>query len=159
MEATHVEQRSSSVFRIATWTLGVLLVIVIAGVVISQFTSVFSQQHGRIEELIAHLRRGGLTVRSVEEMDETLGAQRRVRLSVDAQMFEILQFDMSNVEQAARLDQIRQSGTMEIDGSPQPVEVNGNFVLAGYADHPDRDRLARTFHGFAAPRTKELPAH
>jgi hypothetical protein len=148
MEAVNVGQRGSPAFRWATWALGLLLLVVVALVVFKQLGFVASQQHRTIEELVAHFRSAGLATGPLQEMQDDLGAARRARVEVAGQTVDILVFDMDDVGQAARLDQIRQTGSLRIDGAQQPILVNGNFLLAGYADHPQLSLVTRSFHGF-----------
>ncbi len=149
MEATEAVQKSSSpFFRVITWGVGLLLIVALVGIVVQQFGFVASQQHRTIEELLSHFRSGGLPVGKPQEVADAFGASRRVRVPVGGQTVDLMVFLMDDVEQAARLDQIRQQRSLAIEGLQQPVEVNGNFVLAGYADHPRAAEVTRSFRGF-----------
>jgi hypothetical protein len=154
-----MREPSSSWFRLATWGVGVLLLLVVVGVVMQQFGNVASLQHRTIDELITHLRTGGLSVGTPTEMSDTLGAERRVQVMIDDRQTDLLQFDMSDKAQEARVQQIRKDKTMLVDDISRPAVVNGRFVLVDQPGEPVNDKLVSSFTDFGTPDTPRIAEH
>jgi hypothetical protein len=159
MESAQVHERGSSVSRLAPWGLGALLLIAIVGVVVGvvvQSRNIASLQHRNVDELIAHLQTAGLSVGTPDELSDTLGAERRVQVLIDGRPMELLQFDLSDKAQSARVKQIRRAETLLVDNVPRPAVVNGRFVMVDLSDAAEDDDLVRSFTGFGQPDPTRL---
>jgi hypothetical protein len=150
-------------FRVATWLLGFVVLVVVILVVAKQFHTVEVREDRTIENLMGQWKNSGLPVGLILPADNPLGAMRAAEADIDGTPVLVYQFDPFDAMQIKTLDKIKVEGSIMHDGQKTSVLVNGPFVLADYAEHPDKDAIVKTFQGFGtfegieAERKLEMP--
>lgn len=143
------ETETDKVFRFSTWGIGILLLVTVAGVVAWQFFSVAKDANRSIDDLLVYFEQGGLSVGKHEALTDKAGAEWAQSAEINDQEVTIYRFaPEASDQQAARLKDVQQSGTIEVDGKSVPAKVNGPFVLTGYEGNPREQDLLEAFRGF-----------
>jgi hypothetical protein len=135
-------------FRLATWILGLILLLVVIFAVAGEFNQIDQRESPTVERLMSQWRSAGLGVGLILPTADPLGASVASEADVDGLPVIVYQFDPLDPKQLQTLEKIKAAGTVVYDGQKTPVLVNGPFVLAHFQDHPDKDVLVRTFQGF-----------
>lgn len=135
-------------FRVATWVLGLAILVIVIFVVTQQLGEVEQHEDRTIENLVGQWKSAGLSVGNIRPTADPLGAMRAGEVDVDGKPVIVYQFDPLNPAQLKARDKIKADGTVVIDGRKTPALVNGPFVLARYEGHPDQNVLVETFQAF-----------
>ncbi len=141
---THTQK----LFRVATWLLGLLVLVAIIFVVAQEFNTVEKREDRTVENLMGQWKNAGLPVGQILPAADPLGAMRAAEADIDGTPVLVYQFDPFDATQVKMLDKIKAEGSIMHDGQKTPILVNGPFILAGYEKHPDKDLIVKTFQGF-----------
>ena len=139
---------SQKFFRIATWVLGLVVMVAVIFVVAQEFGTVEVREDRTIEKLMGQWKDVGLDVGLILPAADPLGAMRAADVDIGGTPVLVYQFDPFDATQVKTLDKIKAEGSIMHDGRKTPAVVNGPFVLAGYEGHPNNEQIVRTFQGF-----------
>lgn len=143
------ETEVDKAFRWGTWLIGVVLVVGVAGTVAWQFLSVAKDANRTIGDLLTTLRSAGLDVGKSQPLADTAGAKWADTAEIDGQPVNFYRFATEiDKDQGKKLEVIKNSGTIEVDGKQVPARVNGPFVMTGYEGNPREEDLLSAYDGF-----------
>lgn len=143
------ETEVDKVFRWSTWLVGVVILVGVAGTVAWQFLSVAKDANRTIGDLLATLRTAGLEVSEGKPLPNTAGAKWADTADINGKPVNFYRFAVEvDKDQITKLDAIKQSGNIEVDGKPVSARVNGPFVMTGYEGNPREQDLLSAFDGF-----------
>jgi hypothetical protein len=77
-----------------------------------------------------------------------IGASDGYGVELDGSRVEIYKFDMKDEGQKTIINKTKKTNTLSILGSEIPVIVNGSFILFGYAQHPQKDKVVKSFKNY-----------
>lgn len=143
------ESEVDKAFRWSTWLIGVVILVGVAGTVAWQFLSVAKDANRTIGDLLATLRTAGLEVSEGKPLADTAGAKWAETANINGKPVNFYRFAIEiDKEQIKKLDAIKQSGTIDVDGKALPARINGPFVMTGYEGNPREQDLLSSYDGF-----------
>lgn len=104
-----------------------------------------------LADVVEYFKAQGFEVGEIKtKAYEMLGAVDGFGIVIDGSPVELYLFDpkTANDETKKNLEDARRIGKMSMSGISFPVVINGNVVLAGYEEHPKKDRIIEAFKAF-----------
>jgi hypothetical protein len=83
-----------------------------------------------------------------EKLFGLIGAIDGCGIKLNGSGIEIYKYDIKDPGQKTIIENAKKTNTMTMIGFTFPVLINGSFVIGGYSDHPDRDKVIEIFRTF-----------
>ena len=104
-----------------------------------------------LADVVQYFKDQGLSVGDVStKAYDMMGAVDGFGLDVGGNQVELYMFDpeKANEETLKNLDDAEKIGKFSAMGFSFPVVKNGNILLAGYEEHPEKDKIIEMFKSF-----------
>lgn len=110
-----------------------------------------------IDGLIEHFKSSGLVVTAkteqIADIIGAIGATEGIGVGIYGQSIAIYRFDTTNTTQRQNLEKIAKAGTITVLGSiALPAQTNGSFIITGYQDHPEKQKILDAFKSWSKDR-------
>ncbi len=106
--------------------------------------------NNRLGDLVEFFKSNGFTVgEKTEKMAAIIGAKAGFGIQVNGKNIEIYEYDSKSKDELTvnNLETAR-DGYIDMSGFTLKCALNGNLILAGYDEHPDKDKIVETFKKF-----------
>jgi len=77
-----------------------------------------------------------------------VGAIDGCSVKLDGHIVEIYKYDLKDAGQKTIIDNAKKTNTLSMMTGAIPCVVNGTFVLIGYTNHPEKDKVVSSFQSF-----------
>jgi len=139
--------RSSRTYKIVTISLGVIFFATMLYLVIFEWWLAAVQLEAPVRNFADYLHRHHISSGDPREVAKSVAppASKVYKMEVDGKPIWLCYFNPDDPRQREALGQIRQSGTLSIDGQELPAKIREIVVLAGYDGSKKEAELLQAF--------------
>ncbi len=104
----------------------------------------------RLGELVEFFKTNGFTVgEKTEKMAAIIGARAGFGIQLNGKNVEVYEYDPDSKDELSVNNlETAKDGYIDMSGFTLKCVLNGNLILAGYDEHPDKDKIVETFGNF-----------
>ncbi len=104
----------------------------------------------RLGDMVEFFKSNGFTIgEKTEKMAAIIGAKAGFGIQLNGKNVEIYEYDAeSKDELTVNILETARDGYIDMSGFTLKCVLNGNLILAGYDEHPDKDKIVETFKNF-----------
>lgn len=141
--------RSSLAYKIVTVGMGIIILVFMVYVVVQQWQA-GAELAMPVRSFADYLHKHQITAATPKEVarDTAPPASKVYELEIDGRPIWLCYFNPDDPQQREALGQIKQSGTLKVNGREMPVKVRDPVVLAGYDGSKQEAEILRAFDDY-----------
>jgi uncharacterized protein YecT (DUF1311 family) len=102
-----------------------------------------------IDGLIEHFKQSGLMVTGKSgKSAEMLGASEGAGIEIFGKGVEVYRYDVAKEAQKLTLEKIAKEKSITFFSIVAPAKLNGGFVMIGYDEHPEKEKILKAFESW-----------
>lgn len=103
-----------------------------------------------LNDIVENFKTNGLEIgEKSEKIFALIGAKDGYSIQLNGEKVELYEYDPDSKEDLTKTSlKTAEEGYIDMVGTKVNVILNGNIVLAGYDDHPDKDKIIELFKNY-----------